>query len=69
MYGISQSGKHANNLLHNFLNPFAYVPSTITPWLWKHLHRDLMFTLIVDNFGVRYTNTQDVEDFIAINKK
>ena len=28
-----------------------------------------MFTLVVDKFGVRYTNKQDVEDLIAIINK
>jgi hypothetical protein len=28
-----------------------------------------MFTLVVDDFGIRYTNKQDVEDLIAIINK
>ncbi len=39
------------------------------PGLWKHLHSDLMFTLVVDDFGIRYTNKQDVDDLIAIINK
>jgi hypothetical protein len=56
MYGLPQAGKLANDNLGNFLKPHGYVPCPITHGLWKHLHSDLMFTLVVDDFGVRYTN-------------
>jgi hypothetical protein len=60
MCGLPQGGKRANDRLRKFLAPFGYVPCPVTPGLWKHLHNDLMFTLVVDNFGIRYTNKQDV---------
>jgi hypothetical protein len=66
MYGLPQAGKLANDRLRHFLAPYGYVPCPVTPGLWKHLHSDLMFTLVVDNFGIRYTNKQDVKDLIAI---
>jgi hypothetical protein len=70
MYGLPQAGKLANNRLHKFLAPFGYVPCPVTPGLWKHLHSDLMFTLVLNDFGIRYTNKQDVGDLIAtINKE
>jgi hypothetical protein len=69
MYGLPQAGKLANNRLRKFLAPYGYVPCPVTPGLWTHLHSDLMFTLVVDDFGIRYTNKQDVEDLIAIINK
>jgi hypothetical protein len=69
MYGLPQAGKLANDRLRKFLEPHGYVPCPVTPGLWKHLHSDLMFTLVVDDFGVKYTNKQDVEDLIAVITK
>jgi hypothetical protein len=59
MYELPQAGKLANNGLHKFLDPFGYVPCPVTPGLWKHLHRDLMFTLIDDHFGIQNTDKKD----------
>jgi hypothetical protein len=39
----------------------CYIPCDVTPGLWKHTDSDLMFTLVVDDFGVRYTNKSDVK--------
>ena len=69
MYGLPQAGKLANDRIRKFLAPYGYVPCTVTPGLWTHLHSDLMFTLAVDDFGIRYANKQDVEDLIAIINK
>jgi hypothetical protein len=66
MYGLPQAGKLANDRLRKFLEPFGYVPCPVTPGLWRHLHSDLMFTLVVDDFGIRYTNKKDVDDLIAV---
>jgi hypothetical protein len=69
MYGLPQAGKLANDQLRKFLAPYGYAPCTVTPGLWTHLHSNLMFTLVVDDFGIHYTNKQDVEDLIAIINK
>jgi hypothetical protein len=55
MYGLPQAGKLANNRLTKFLEPRGYVPCEHTQGLWRDTKSDLMFTLVVDNFGVRYT--------------
>ncbi len=36
------------------------------PGLWKHTGSDLMFTLVVDDFGVRYTKKADVENLVSV---
>jgi hypothetical protein len=51
MYGLPQAGKFANDRLRKFLAPFGYVPCPVTPGLWKHLHSNLMFTLVVDDLA------------------
>jgi hypothetical protein len=69
MYGLPQAGKLANDRMRNFLEPHGCIPSDVTPGLWKHMDSDLMFTLVVDDFGVRYTNKNDVERLLTVLKK
>ena len=56
MYGLPQAGHIANDQLVTFLAPHGYHPVPITPGLWKHDTRDLFFTLVVDDFGIKYTH-------------
>jgi hypothetical protein len=44
-----------------FLTPRSYAPVPITtPGLWNHDNsKNLMFTLVVDDFGVKFTKTAD----------
>jgi hypothetical protein len=61
MYGLPQAGRIANDKLQKFLKPHGYEPCKVTHGLWKHRHSDLMFTLVVDDFGIRYTKTSGAE--------
>jgi hypothetical protein len=64
MYGLPQAGCIANDCLTAFLAPKGYAPVPVTPGLWRHDKSDLAFTLVVDDFGIRYTNPQDVKDLM-----
>jgi hypothetical protein len=66
MYGLPQAGRIANDRLVAFLAPHGYEPVPITPGLWRHSKSDLAFTLVVDDFGIKYTNKQDVTTFMDI---
>jgi hypothetical protein len=61
MYGLPQSGLLANELLEKRLNKHGYRQSKLVPGLWKHDTRHIQFTLVVDDFGVKYTDKADVE--------
>eukprot|EP00804_Cyclotella_cryptica_P016130 CCRYP_004246-RA/>CCRYP_004246-RA protein AED:0.35 eAED:0.35 QI:0/0/0/0.75/1/1/4/0/1339 len=54
VYGLPQSGILANKLLETRLNAAGYYQLDATPGLWRHKWRPVMFTLIVDDFGVEY---------------
>jgi hypothetical protein len=54
MYGLKQAGLLANKLLQTFLAPFGYYPARHTPGLWLHKTRPISFTLVVDDFAVKY---------------
>ena len=60
MYGLPQSGLLANELLEKRLNKHGYRQSKLVPGLWKHDTRPIQFTLVVDDFGVKYTDKNDV---------
>ena len=56
MYRLKQASKIAHDDLKNHLMSHGYTPVDFTPGLWKHVDLDITFTLIVDEFGAKYTN-------------
>ena len=69
MPGLKQAVRIASNRLNIHLAKFGYSPVTQTPSLWKHSTKDICFSLVVENFGVRYV-CKDTEDHLiqALNK-
>ena len=68
MYGLKQAGKIAHEQLKDFLEPHGYTPIQNTPGLWTHKTRKLSFTLIVDDFGVKYEKREDAEHLMQVLK-
>ena len=64
IYGLPQAGKLANEQLIRHLAPYGYAPCPITPRLWKHDTRQIAFLLVVDDFGIKYTDCRDVEHLL-----
>ena len=58
MPGLKQAGKIANNYLTKHLKRYGYQPCPVTPSLWKHNERPISFTLVVDDFGVKYVGKE-----------
>jgi hypothetical protein len=54
MYGLPQSGLLANELLEKQLNKIGYHQSMLVPGLWSHTWRPVHFTLVIDDFRVKY---------------
>jgi hypothetical protein len=69
VWGLPQAGIFANKRLRRKLAPFGYFESTNTPGLWYHKSRPITFTLVVDDFGVKYIHKGDVDHLIASIKK
>jgi hypothetical protein len=61
MYGLKQAGLLANQLLQTRLDPFGYYPAQHTPGLWSHKTRPISFTLVVDDFAVKYVGKHHAE--------
>eukprot|EP00957_Ditylum_brightwellii_P011867 894302-Ditylum_brightwellii.AAC.1 len=66
MYGLPQAGKIANDQLIKHLAKFGYSPAQHTPVLWKHKDRDISFCLVVDDFGIKYTNKNNLQHLIRV---
>ena len=43
--------------------------ATHTSGLWRHTHRPTQFTLVVDDFGVKYTTKEDAQHLINALKE
>ena len=54
MNGIPQYGILSNKLLEKRLTKTEYHQSKLVPGLWKQEWRPVQFTLVVDDFGVKY---------------
>jgi Reverse transcriptase (RNA-dependent DNA polymerase) len=65
MYGLKQAGRLANDQLTKFLAEAGYHPCPITPGLWTHETRPIWFSLVVDDFGIKYTDIADAEHLLA----
>ena len=70
MYGLVQKGIISHTALREHLRPFGYEPAPITTGLWRHNKNGINFTLMVDNFGIKYQRKEDALHLIyAIHKK
>jgi hypothetical protein len=61
MYGLKQAGVLANPLLQKCLAHFGYYPARHTPGLWLQKTRPIAFSLIVDDFAVKYVKKENAE--------
>jgi hypothetical protein len=59
IYGLSQSGYLAHEDLRKNLPKFGYSPAKRTHGLCFHKTRKIRFTLVVDDFGVKYADKVD----------
>ncbi len=69
MYGLPQAGIIAQELLEQHLLKAGYTQSKITPGYWKHEWMPISFTLIVDDFGVKYIGKEHVLQLIKVLKE
>ena len=66
MYGLPQAGILANELLEKRLNKHGYFQSPQIPGLWTHVSRPISFTLVVDDFGVKYVGEEHVHHLMGV---
>jgi hypothetical protein len=61
MYGLKQAGLLSNQLLQTRLAPFGYYHARHTTGIWLHKTWPISFTLVVDDFSVKYVGKQHAE--------
>lgn len=69
MYGLPQAGVLANKLLKKRLAKHGYYEVTHTPGLWRHISRPISFTLVVDDFGIKYVGKEHADHLLNALKE
>ena len=57
MYGLKQAGIIVNQEFVKHMAPFGYHPVKHTPILWVNNRKNIIFSLVADNFYVQYCST------------
>lgn len=65
IYGLPQAGKLAQDRLVKHLLKHGYTQAKHTPCLFTHQTRRIAFTLVVDDFGIKYHDEADVLHLLA----
>jgi len=66
IYGLPEAGLLAQKELKTCLAKEGYEAEDETPCLFTNKAKTLTFTLVVDDFGVKYKNKEDVEQLISL---
>jgi len=64
IYGLPQAGQLAQAKLIKLLHTHGYKMMEHTPCLFKHETKDIIFSLVVDDFGVKYVQEADAQHLI-----
>ena len=69
MYGLKQAGLIANQQLQKHLAKFGYAPTACTPGLWTHSSRDIAFSLVVNDFGIKdvAATTHNLQELYSVS--
>jgi hypothetical protein len=69
MFGLPQAGIITNGLLQRNLAKDGYHPTTHTHGLWTHDTQPISFSLVVDDFRVKYVSREHAEHLMTCIKK
>lgn len=64
IYGLPQAGKLAQDRLVKHLATHGYHQAKNTPCLFQHETNSVTFTLVVDDFGIKYTEEADADHLL-----
>jgi hypothetical protein len=68
-YGLPQAGILANKLLKKRLATHGYYELPHTPGLFKHISKPVQFTLVVDDFGIKYVGEDNLQHLLSAIKE
>jgi hypothetical protein len=66
MYGLPQAGSLGQDQLEQCLNKEGYFESQTVPGFLKHKTKSIQFVLVVDDFGIKYINKDDLDHLIQM---
>ncbi len=66
MYSLPQAGIITQGLLAKRLKEHGYSQSETTPGPWKHKWHPVWFSLVVDNFGVKYIGKEHAQHLLQM---
>ena len=69
MPGLKQAGRIANDQLKAHLAHVGSAPVPRTPALWKHTAKPITFSLVIDDFGVKYIGKENADHHIQSLQK
>ncbi len=69
MDGLTQAEIIAQELLADCLKQHGYTQSKTTPGLWLHKMRPIQFSLIVDDFRVKYVGKENALHLLNTTQK
>lgn len=69
LYGLPQTRILANKLLRKRLKPHGYYKLPYTPGLWKHISQPVQFSLVVDDFSIKYVGEQHAQHLLNALKE
>eukprot|EP00804_Cyclotella_cryptica_P030451 CCRYP_008524-RA/>CCRYP_008524-RA protein AED:0.26 eAED:0.26 QI:0/0/0/1/1/1/2/0/901 len=69
MYGLPQAGILTNKLLKQRLAKHGYYEVVHTSGLLKHISRPVSFTLVVDDFGIKYVGKEHADHLLNALKQ
>jgi hypothetical protein len=64
MNGLPQAGIIAQELLAKWLKTHGYTQSTTTPGLWKQKTRPISFSLVDNDFGMKYFGEDNAQHLL-----
>ena len=59
--GLKQADRISNGRITNHLQNYGYAPCPSTPALWRHNTLPIIFTIVFDNFSVKYTGKHNAD--------
>jgi hypothetical protein len=68
IYGLPQSGRLSQDRLIKHIKQHDYHQCPNAPALFQHKSKHFAFTLVVDNFGIKYSNEADLNEFLDVFK-
>ena len=69
MYSLTQAGILANKLLKKRLAPHGYYELPHTPGFFKHISHPVQFTLVLDDFCIKYTGKEHINHLLNALKQ